>query len=231
MAASRINLFSVEIPKEYAPTQISDMLIAQNDDISRFVIDDCDATNLDGYYISKVKKNETIFNYVSGQFESTIIERSVCLKFNIDALFGRMICIGNLSIVNQMLTSLSVSLHNRIVIEAYPIDLSRFIADAAFVKNIKMKKAKIDEMVLGNGILANCSIEFARYDDAMELLLQHKDNVSQVSFSMPVSDEYDIEELSCTLYKTGSLIVRTNITSFSDPLKSVIYRLYLDGRK
>ncbi len=216
----------LEIPADLTTSRMAELLTFRNDDVSKIVVDDYDDTNIDGYYVSKVKKNEIIFNFGTSQLEHTVVERSMLVKFNLNSALQLLICVGNVSLVNQMITQISICFDNRVTVDAKQIDLAQLVSELAFDKSILLKKARINEIILENGVLANCTFEFDQYENAMRILEKNKDRIAQICVYIPFQKDYDIDGVSCTIYKSGSLIIHTAFSSFSEQLKKTIYRLY-----
>lgn len=226
--AKRLLMFSFELMQPHQASEIADALVQGNDERSRFIISDFDYGHLDGYFCTKVERNESVYNFDSGLIEKITVEKILFVQHSIDLDKKVMLVAGSASIISQFITTIAIRLNNRIVLDIQTIDLQDLVTKSISDRKIIIKKAKLSDIPIDGGILASCSIDLSQYNDASVFLKKHSDNISQMSILISTGDmDYeDSETISLTVYRSGNVVLNSAENVLSDVWKQALYGIW-----
>ena len=228
MASRRLMLFSFELGYSYPPNEIADMLTHNSSERARFLVADFDNVHLDGHYYVVVTRNETIYDFKTGQVEKRAVERTAILQYSIDIEKKMMLVCGASAIVSQFITAMSVCLNNAVTIDAKTVDLKKLVFGIVDDQRFVIKRAKVTDVAIGGGILANCTIDVSQYADAASFLKKHSENIAQIGMSVLIrdSDNENEDMISLSIYRSGNVVFHSSVDVFEDEWRDVIYTIW-----
>lgn len=228
MASRRLMLFSFNMGHLYPLSEIADMLTQSNSERARFLVSDFYGNHLDGHYYTIVTRNETVYDFETGQVEKMAIDRTVIIQYSIDIEKKLMLVCGASAIISQFVTAMAICLNNTVTIDAQNVDLKKFVYDVSDDQRFMIRKARILDVAIGGGILANCTIDVFQNSDASVFLKKHSENIAQIGVSVLIfdSENEDEEMISLSIYHTGSIVFHSSVDIFADEWRNVVYRIW-----
>ena len=125
---------------------------------------------------------------------------------------------GNKKAAALFITMLEQASHNSLIIDYNETDfkamLKRLMKDSA----VTFSKMKIVDIVIDNGIVANCSVNLINHDNATALVNKYMDSIAQIS----VLIGKEMQGVSITLYSSGSVVVFKDRDDIDDEVMNSI---------
>lgn len=203
--------------------EYADKLQKTSNDNEKFIINDYTDLWLDGYYVIEYVKNETKYNFIETKIEIVPVTVTSVAKFSIDLKNNFMDIWGNKNIALKLITALSLSMHNEVIIESITTDIKEAINLALLESDANIVRVKIEDIIIDNGIVANCSVNLSGQENFSELLKKYIKNISQVTLS--VYDEEPENQISFTIYSSGAVVVYKNKEEIEDNALEIIKRI------
>ncbi len=209
--------------------EYADKLQKNSNDKEKFVINDYADLWLDGYYVIEYLKNETRYNFLETKIEIMPVTVTSVAKFSIDLQSNLIDIWGNKNIALKLITALSISMHNNVIIESITTDIKEAINLALFESNANVVRIRIEDIIIDDGIVANCSVNLSGQENYNELLKKYIKNITQATLSV-----YDVEpenQISFTIYSSGAVVVYKDKDEIGDNALEIIKRIcFPNGR-
>lgn len=229
MATQKLSFFKFNPLKPVNLIEYAGKLQKTSNDKEKFVINDCTDFWLDGYYVIEYVKNESRYNFLETKIEIIPVTVTSIAKFCIDLKNNLMDIWGNKNIALKLITALSISMHNEVTIESISTDIKEAISLALLESNASVIKVKIEDIIIDNGIVANCSVNLSGQEDYKELLKKYIKNITQATLS--VYDEEPENRISFTIYSSGSVVVYKDKDEIEDNAFEIIKKIcFPNGR-
>lgn len=198
-------------------------------DNEKFVINDCTDIWLDGYYVIEYIKNETRYNFLETKLEIIPVTVTSVAKFSIDLKNNLMDIWGNKNIALKLITALSLSMHSKVIIESITTDIKQAINLALLESDAKVLRVRIEDIIIDNGIIANCSVNLSGQENYGELLKKYIKNITQATLSVYGDDPEN--QISFTIYSSGAVVVYKDKDEIENNALDIIKRIcFPNGR-
>ena len=165
-----------------------------------------------GYYIRKLSHRQLQYNIEGNCFEPVIVENQCVLKFDIYISHGTMMLWGNTKLANFFMTLFSQSTDNQLIIDYCKTDYCTMINRIIGDPDIKLARMKIRDIIIEDGIVANCSVNLSNTDTPSKLVKKYIKQISQLTVHLKGSNE----DTSLTIYSSGSVVVFKDRTGLAE---------------
>lgn len=209
--------------------EYADKLQNTLNDNEKFVINDCTDIWLDGYYIIEYVKNETRYNFLETKIEKIPVTVTSVAKFSIDLKNNLMDIWGNKNIALKLITALSLSMHNEVIIESITTDIKEAINLALLENEANVVRIRIEDVIIDDGIVANCSVNLSGQENYNELLKKYIKNITQATLS--IYDEEPENQISFTIYSSGAVVVYKDKNEIEDNALEIIKKICFPNRR
>ena len=224
MDSNRLVTCTFRSAKQCTTEGLSEILLDYNEEDCRFNIKDYDERYLDGYYCVKVNKNETSYDFISGTFETTMVTRTLVAHFSFDVVQNRIIVCGGKVVMTRMFTAFSLCFNNDLTIDVVEPDLGKILAFTSKNDGFVPLKAKICDVPIAGGFLANCIVALSEYENKQEFLVKYSENISQISLLIVEKDD-EFDDFTITIYGTGYVVLHKELEDLVDVQKEIILSL------
>ncbi len=223
MAFQKLSFFKFKPTKNINLINYSNELLNWESDGEKFVINECSYDWMDGYYVFEHTKNETRYNFLEAKVEIIPVKTTSVAKFSI-SLKDKLIDVwGNKNIVLKLLTTLSIILHNEVIIDNISTDIEDAIYNSFLEKDVSITKVKIEDVIIDDGIIANCSVDLSAYDNYKVILKKYLKNIKQLSFSAFDSDSEN--KVAFTIFSSGSVVIYKNKEDIEESVLEIIKKI------
>ena len=203
MAASNILLYKTIFEHEYSVVEIVDRLESDILDETKMVIENFDDTSLSGMYIYSELYKEQEYNFKTNIFESMLRKRYVAIEFHWDIKENYIDIWGNVKNAQKIITAISLALDNKIVIEAMVLKFDKLVDFLSEQDNIQVNKVTAKQVIMNDGLLADCSFDLSTQKNPFEIISGYKNNIQRIGFNWKTRNS----EIKMVIYMSGSIMV------------------------
>lgn len=223
MATRKLSFCKFKPLQPFNLEEYADKLQKASNDNEKFVINDCTDLWLDGYYAIEYVKNETRYNFLDTKIETVPVTVTSVAKFSIDLKNNIMDIWGNKNIALKLITALSLSMHNEVIIESITTNIKEAINLAFIESDVNIIRVKIEDIIIDNGIVANCSVNLSGQDNYKELLKKYIKNITQATLSIYAEEPEN--RISFAIYSSGAVVVYKDKDEIEDNAFEIIKRI------
>lgn len=223
MASSSILLYKVKFEQEYSIHEIVNKI--ENDilDETRIVVENYDDTSLSGIYIyTEIYKSQE-YNFQSNNFEVITRKRYVVTEFHIDIKNNYMDIWGTAKNAQKIITTISLAFDNHIMIEALEMKFMRMIEYLSKEEDIYVGKVTARQVVLNDGLLADCSFDLSCMEMPFETIDKYKKNIQKISFKWKCVDSI----IRMVIHMTGTVTIYKARHMINENELECIYKMLL----
>lgn len=203
MAASNVLLYKTIFKQEYSVVEVVDRLESDILDETKMVIENFDDTSLSGMYIYSELYKEQEYNFKTNIFESMLRKRYIVTEFHWDIKENYIDIWGNVKNAQKMITAISLALDNKIAIEALELKFDKLVDFLSKQDNIQVDKVTAKQVVLNDGLLADCSFDLSMQVKPFEIISKYKNNIQRIGFKWKTRDS----EIKMVIYMSGSITI------------------------
>ena len=223
MASNSVLLYRIELDREYPVDDIVSRLENSILDETRIVVDNYNEFSLTGIYIySEIYKSQE-YNFETNVFEVVTRKKYVITEFHIDFKNHFMDIWGNTKNAQKIITSLSLAFDNHIVIEALEMKFTRMIEYLSKEEGIYVGKVTAQQVVLSDGLLADCTFNLSNEEMPFEMIDKYKKNIQKISFRWKCEESV----ISMVIHMSGAITIYKNRRMLSDNELECIYKMLL----
>lgn len=204
------------------------LLHASNEE-EKFVINDCTDIWLDGYYVIECVKNETRYNFLETRVETIPVTVTSVAKFSIDLKNNLMDIWGSKNIALRLMSALSISMHNEVIIESITTDINEAIRLALLESNTTVTRVRIEDIIIDNGIVANCSVNLSGQENYSDLLKKYLKNITQVTLA--IYDNEPENRIAFTIYSSGAVVIYKDKDDIEDSVFEIMKGICFPTRR
>ncbi|WP_370775872.1 hypothetical protein [Anaerobutyricum hallii] len=227
MASTRILLYRTIFECEYSITEIVDRLESDMLDGTKMVIEDFDNMSLSGMYIYSELYKAQEYNFQTNIFETRLQKRYVVTEFHWDITENYMDIWGNAKNAQKIITAISLAFDNKIIVEALKLKFDKLIEFLSKQDNICVDKVIAKQVVLDDGLLADCSLDLSTQIKPFEIISRYKNNIKRIGFKWKCIDS----DIKMVIYMSGAItIYKKQYLIESDELKQIHRMLLYAGR-
>lgn len=223
MASSSILLYKIKFEQEYHIDEIINRI--ENDilDETRIVVEDYTETSLSGIYIyAEIYKSQE-YNFQINNFEVITRKKYIVTEFHIDMKNNYMDIWGTAKNAQKIITSISLAFDNHIVIEALEMKFTRMIEYLSKEEGIYVGKVTARQVVLNDGLLADCTLDLSREEMPFETIDKYKKNIQKISFRWKCTESI----IRMVIHMSGTVTIYKARRMIKDNELECIYKMLL----
>lgn len=202
MSIQKLSTYNVKLKGNMTWDNIVNNMLSLNTEKTYCIINE-QGDYVGGCYIYESLQNQTIYNIAENRFETITVPKQNIVKFDLFVNNNTLFLWGNKKAAALFITALEQSSNNSIVISYNETDfkvmLKRLMRDSL----VSFTKMKIVDIVIDDGIIANCSVNLMNHDNAIELVNKYIDCIAQITMTIGT----EMQPVSITLYSSGSVVV------------------------
>lgn len=208
MATQRLTFFKFVPQADFDLNNMLFNLLQLNSSSTHCLIEEQSTNHVKGCYLVEKLKNETQYNINKGEFEIVSVSKLSILKFEIILVSHILIIIGSRNDISQFITVLTESSRNKCIIDNKEIDFKQLLGKLIVKNNIVFNKMRINNVIIDQGLVANCSVNLLDLDNCKDLINKYRDNISQLSLSLGKSSRYEESpSVNMTIFSSGSIVL------------------------
>lgn len=219
MASNKLSVIKLNAIQAINWNEIIDKVISMDSEDARCIVNEQSDDYIGGYFLFSSLYNQTIYNIEENKFESIPAKKQNIIKFDIFVLTGRMLLWGNKKAADIFVTTLEQASDNKLIIEYSITDFKLMIKKIYKTSNISFSKMKITNVLIDEGIVANCNVNLASLDNPKSLVEKYTESISQITIII----SKDTNPVSVTLYSSGSILVFKDRNAIDDETLNVIH--------
>lgn len=228
MAANSILLYKVEFDLVYSMDEIVYLIEKDILDETRVVVEHYDNDSLSGIYVYTEIYKTREYDFESNNFEIITRKKHIVTEFHINIKDKYMDIWGTAKNAQKVITVISLAFDNRIIIEPYEINSARMIEYLSKEENVYVEKITARQVVLNDGLLADCTFDLSHNDNPFNVINRYKNNIRKISLKWRCKDT----TIPMLIYMSGALIVYKARYMIQEEELECIYRMLLyAGRK
>lgn len=223
--SSRLSILRSYLKDDMSWNSVFENLTLLDSEDFRCIINEQNEKYICGYYVAFSMQHQTSYNLEENKFETIEIKKQNIVKFDISVDTKRVLLWGNKRAADIFLTSLSQAANNKIVLENFEINFKNAIKKMQTTPNVHFSKTRISNVIIDEGIVANCSVNLAILENPYNILGKYIDYITQIT--AVVGEEYN--QVSITLYPSGSVVVSKERDSIDDNVINTLVEIVGGG--
>lgn len=212
MASSRLSVFKIKLQGDESWDSIINRVLQMDSEDSHCVISEQSEDYIGGYYLISIAQNQKIYNFEESKFETVTIKKQNVVKFDIFILSEKMLLWGNKRNSDILITTFVQASHNQIIVDSNKIEYIQVLNNLLAMKDIGFSRMKITNVLIDEGIVANCSVCLSSLDDPRCMVRKYKNSISQLTILI----EKGMNPISLTLYSSGSVVISKDRDDIDD---------------
>ena len=218
MASQKLSTYTIQLKGDSSWNDIFDTVLSLNSEQSYCIINEQGDSYIGGCYIFESIHNQTIYNIAENKFETITVPKQNIVKFDL-FIRNNTICLwGNKKAAALFITAIEQAAHNELIIDYNQTDfklmLNRLIND----HSVSFSKMKITDIIIDNGIVANCSVNLTNCENTIDLIQKYIESIAQIT----VTFTKESQPVSITLYSSGSVVVFKDRDDIDDEVMNSI---------
>lgn len=203
MATNSLHLIRFETQEKLSLDELIELIFVDEDDEEKFILNEVFDSIIEGYFINYYNSKEIIFNSESSSLETIIVRKSSVIPFSVDTENNIIDIWGSKNNVIRIISKIGVLLNHKVTLEYITINLEK-VALNLNDESVKIGKIKIDNYVLENDIIAQCTFDLKNHSNSKEILKRYSKDLVQLSLTIYKSGK-DI--LTMIIYRSGSIVI------------------------
>lgn len=224
MASQKLSVFSISLKNGISWDTVLQNLLLRAAGDEHYIISEQSEDYIGGCYIVQIKQNQLLYNVNEQCFESVLVEKQYVLKYDIFAQDGSMMLWGNHKLSSRFITALTLASNNLAIIESKESDYKNVLFNLVDCRDVKFIRMKLHDVVIEDGIIANCSVALEGRENATQLIKKYIDKVVTVTLQIVNGDNVT----AVMLYSSGAMVIfkdRENIPDqVIDRISSIVRR-------
>lgn len=225
MASSKLTILKTKFQGKTQWNSVIGNILQMDSDDSHCIINEQNENYIGGYYLTFSMQNQTFFNIEKNKFETIPIKKQNVVKFDIFVLSERILLWGNKKTSDLFITSLTQASGNKLIIDSNNAEFKHTIKRLLLIKNVKLSRMRITNIVIDEGIVANCCVNLASLDDPCKLVEKYMESISQLT--AVIGEE--AKPVSITLYSSGSVVISKDRDDIDDETLEIINNIVGGG--
>lgn len=212
MASSRLSVFKIKLQGDESWDSIVNRVLQMDSEDLHCVISEQCEDYIGGYYLISIAQNQKIYNFEESKFETVTIKKQNVVKFDIFILSGKMLLWGNKRSADILITTFVQASHNQIIVDSNKVEYIQVLNNLLAMKDIGFSRMKITNILIDEGIVANCSVCLSSLNDPRRMVQKYKNSISQLTILI----EKETSPISLTLYSNGSVVLSKDRDDIDD---------------
>lgn len=212
MASSKLSILKTKLQGNTSwDSVISNILQKDSEDV-HCVINEQSNDYIGGYYLIFTIQNQRIFNLEENKFETIPIKKQNVVKFDIFIVSEKMLLWGNKKSADLFITALMQSSNNQLIVDNNKVEFKHMVSNILAITDIKFTRMRITNVVINDGIVANCSVVLSSLDEPRYIIKKYIDCISQLTIMI----EKGNSPVSLTLYSSGAVVLSKDRDNIDD---------------
>lgn len=224
MASQKLSVFSVSLKPGISWNTVLQNLLSNTTDGEHYIISEQAENYIGGCYVVQVKHNQFRYNIVEQRFESVLIDSQLVLRYDIFTQNGTMMLWGNQKVSSLFITALTLAANNLAIIESNDSDFKKVLLKLLGCDDVKFIRMKLHDVLIEDGIVANCSVALEGRDNIAQLIKKYMDKIVTVTLQIVCGESLT----SVMLYSSGAMVIfkdRENVPDeVIDRISSIVGR-------
>ena len=218
MASQKLSTYTIQLNGDLSWNNIFDTVISLNSEQSYCIINEQGDSYIGGCYIFESIHNQTVYNIAENKFETITVSKQNIVKFDIFARNNTLFLWGNKKAAALFIPTIEQAAHNTLIIDYNQTDFKLMLKSLINDHSVSFSKMKITDIIIDNGIVANCSINLLNFENAIELIQKYIESIAQIT----VTFAKESQPVSITLYSSGSVVVFKDRDDIDDEVMNSI---------
>lgn len=212
MALNKLSVFKIKLQGDASWDSIISSVLQRDSEDMHCVISEQSKDYIGGYYLISIAQNQKIYNFEDSKFEIITIKKQNIVKFDIFILSGKMLLWGNKRSSDMLVTAFEQASNNQLIIDNNKVEYIQVLNNLLTMKDIRFSKMKIADILIDEGIVANCSVCLSSLDDPRRMVQKYKNSISQLVILIEKGENH----ISLNLYSNGSVLVSKDRDDIDD---------------
>lgn len=218
MASQKLSTYTIQLKGESSWNSILDTALSLNTEQSYCIINEQGHDYIGGCYIFELIQNQTIYNIAENKFETVTVPKQNIVKFDIFVNNNTLFLWGNKKAAALFITTIEQAAHNMLIIDYNQTDFKLMLKRLINDRSVSFSKMKITDIIIDNGIVANCSVNLSNCENSIELIQKYIESIAQIT----VTFAKESQPVSITLYSSGSVVVFKDRDDIDDEVMNSI---------
>ena len=218
MSSQKLSVYTIKIGKGITWNAVIKELLIRSNEQERCIISEQSDVYIGGCYLLETIHNQTQYNIDDNRFELVPIKRLNIMKFDVFLANDTLLLWGGKKVASAFLTALDTASKNQLIIDYKDSDFKRMVKYLLNTPEVTFVRMKIVDIVIDQGILANCTVSLKGLDNSRSLVEKYLDNISQMSILVG-KDELAV---SLTIYASGAVVVYRDRDEMPDETMNII---------
>lgn len=129
-----------------------------------------------------------------------------------------MLLWGSKRSADMLITAFLQAANNQLVVDSSKIEYIQILNNLLTMKYIKFSRMRITDVLIDEGVVANCSVCLLSLDNPRHMVQKYKNGISQLTILI----EKGVSPISVTLYSSGSLVISKDRDDIDDEALEII---------
>lgn len=218
MASQKLSTYNIRLKEDSSWNDIFDTVLSLNSEQSYCIINEQGDSYIGGCYIFESLHNQTIYNIAENKFETITVPKQNIVKFDISIRNNTIFLWGNKKAAALFITAIEQAAHNALIIDYNQTDFKLMLKRLINDHSVSFSKMKITDIIIDNGIVANCSVNLTNCENAIDLIQKYIESIAQIT----VTFTKESQPVSITLYSSGSVVVFKDRDDIDDEVMNSI---------
>lgn len=218
MATQKLSTYTIRLKNSTSWNMVLDTILSLNSEQSYCIINEQGDCYIGGCYIFESLHNQTIYNLSENKFETVTVPKQNIVKFDIFEQNNMLFLWGNKKAATLFISTIEQAAQNAVIIDYNQADFRTMVSRLMDDNSVCFSKMKITDIIIDDGIVANCSVNLLNRENAIELVRKYIESIAQITVN--VGNEF--QSVSITLYSSGSVVVFKDRDDIDDEVMSII---------
>lgn len=218
MSSQKLSVYNLHLKSGVLWNNVVSAMIEANSDISHCIINEQSDIYIGGYYLFETLQNQTQYNVDRNCFETVQIKRQNLIKFDLYVEKCVMFLWGSKKAASLFITLLEQSAQANIIIDLKQMVFKDMINKLLKNPSAKFMRMKILNVIIDNGIVANCNVNLSQLDQPSDIIKRYLDSISQITLFLGTEGN----SVSMIIYSSGSVVIYRNRDEISDEIMNDI---------
>ena len=218
MSSQKLSVYNLHLKSGVLWNDVVSAMIEANSDISHCIINEQSDIYIGGYYLFETLQNQTQYNVDRNCFETVQIKRQNLIKFDLYVEKCVMFLWGSKKAASLFITLLEQSAQANIIIDLKQMVFKDMINKLLKNPSAKFMRMKILNVIIDNGIVANCNVNLSQLDQPSDIIKRYLDSISQITLFLGTEGN----SVSMIIYSSGSVVIYRNRDEISDEIMNDI---------
>lgn len=223
MALSNILLYKTIFKCEYSVSEIVCRLENSILDETKMIVEQFDDLSLLGTYIYSELYKTQEYNFETNIFETILRKRYVTTEFHWNVKENYMDIWGSAKNAQKIITAISIALDNKIAIEALTLKFHKLVEFLNKQDNILVGKVTAKQVVLENGLLADCTFDMVNQIKPFDIISKYINNIQKIAFRW----KYRKSEIKMVIFISGAVTIYKKQHLIEDEELEQIHKMLL----